>query len=493
MTRPRVTAFLLACACSPLACGPGEIPEAEFREVCGQAGPFDVLTGDGEHWLSPVLIGEGENTRFVAEYEVEEGGYFERSRIWSVDPCGESPLLVAQALELVHEAPHTASVVLACDSLEGDVYAVDPQGVEAPVRLFDTENCEEAWTDAGFVDFGPRNETMGPLLLWPVPDDPWSETAEPIGLVGEVVLAGGQRQAERSPIALADEVFALRADKALVRVGLVALEQTVIAEDVFAFDASPEFIVWQTTEVTGHGIDDHPSGPIHVLIRDTGERLHLTDAALRNSFHAARPNGNGIVLGKYSHGDARLYDQLPSDEFLEAGDGARFHQHLGGRRWLMSEIENAALWIEDFATGESLTLGAGYDDEGLGTFPALWEEDSKEIAVIQLPACCNHGSTRGTLGQVWRLEPDGTRTVLAERASSHPERIPDGRILTRVDFRDDDRGTLIVVEPETLEERRLDGNVLHTPRTFGRWRDDVFYWKSEGGRQTLRRVRLAPR
>jgi hypothetical protein len=102
----------------------------------------------------------------------------------------------------------------------------------------------------------------------------------------------------------------------------------------------------------------------------------------------------------------------------------------------------------------------------------------------------------GEEGELWLVtDGDGPR-LIAERATWHHWFMPDGRLLSGVDVNEKRIGELVVIDPDTLEEQRIDVAVFasHYSRPDPSSDDTtVIYGIAEGRRRGLWLVRLAPR
>lgn len=495
MARPlamALTAAVLGCAC-----GPDLIPDAELREVCGQEGRVQVLEAQDDRWLASVRTVEvGSETRLIVEtadarplFGGDPDPDLVDRELWSVGECGESPELIAQGLRSNSSGPQPADYVIACSQDLSELYAVDPAGVHAPVLLFpEVRGCSQDWTDHGKVQVHESAPGQGSLTLWRLPEDPWESEPTIVDLIespNALVLDTGIGDLRR-PVTLVDEVLALRTDGALVRIGLPQNQTTVIEDNVVAFDASVDFIVWQSGEITG-GTAEQPEGPIHVLDRTTGARVYLEDGDLQRSTRPADTWSGGVVLSK-PDGAQHLFHRLPATDFVAVEGPARFGSRVGETRWIISSgTFGEVTWFEDFETGERLPLSNGWFHQ------IDYDPEADHLDILEVPVCCADRDSFRHEGPVSRIDFDGERTLLAQRATLYPKRLPDGRLTTRVEVDGSDRGKLIGIEPATREERLIDSKVGRHPWLFSRWRNDVFYWARDGERTGLWRARLADR
>jgi hypothetical protein len=114
---------------------------------------------------------------------------------------------------------------------------------------------------------------------------------------------------------------------------------------------------------------------------------------------------------------------------------------------LLISGHNAPYALFDITTG----LVQPLSDAGL----AIVREDGIEVSES---GCC-FGPTLREEGPLWFVPWDGERNQLARRVTFRSE-VPDGRVLTIVDVGEDWLGSMIVVEPATLDEQVIDDHVL---------------------------------
>ncbi|MFY0537120.1 hypothetical protein [Nannocystis pusilla] len=179
-----------------MACGPEPIAQEELEEVCGEKGPFRILPLEPDRqlnygWTTQV----GDRLMFVTE-RIETSGenkFFpdaSEPEVWSTGLCGESPALIASGISRIFTVDRWPDLMLGCDEETAEIVSLDPLGEREPHVVFagDPEafGCALRWTDHGMLSIVPHDEDFGALMLSPYPDDPLTQTSEPIVLFDKV-------------------------------------------------------------------------------------------------------------------------------------------------------------------------------------------------------------------------------------------------------------------------------------------------------------------
>lgn len=106
------------------------------------------------------------------------------------------------------------------------------------------------------------------------------------------------------------------------------------------------------------------------------------------------------------------------------------------------------------------------------------------IELLEVPPCCIEGDWNDE-GPLWRVPIDGGEPeLLVERMSRRMWRLTDGRRLGPVEIDGQSLGALVLVDPETGAELRLDERVVAPSLSFARLEEDelVTYSVSDGER-----------
>ena len=481
MTRPQLVTlgslWLLA------GCGPSVLPQAEVDRVCGQESPVELLELDaGTRVQMQGLLSVSGVERLVMTTmpgdSLDEQA-LSQSVVWSVGPCGENPVQIGDGwwIRTIDAWP---DVVLACGN-PGDTYVLDPTGRRAPSLLFEAVACNPWWTALGVVT-NSMDDQVGPVVLLPLPDDPWTGPAEPIVLIERARLeheTTGWRSSRGDPQVVDDELFAVTEDHVLVRIDLEERTSVEVATDVHAFDASAEFIVWQarsdrTNEEGG------PVGPIYALDRTTEEVTELMFGMLDATPFPTNWAAAGVVVLRTDplEGEELMFF-VPSSDPIVVPEGRMLRQRVD-ERWIIQGWGGPyALW--DPQTGEQTPF---LDAKGF-----VWQQTTDTwlawLGTVDA-ADANHPDE----AELLRLEPDREPVTLAPRASRFPYVLDDDRVITRVDTEADGRSNLIVVEPDTHHESLIDDQVLDSSAYPEAWPHDVFYARAEDDRVRLLRTRL---
>lgn len=461
---------------------PPDPPPADFAELCGEAEPLRVLRF--EPWRKVKFVRYwatfGERRLATVHYDDTRVA---STALWSVGPCGEDPrMLISGALARFRFPLYQDPFV--CDYPTGRVWVVDPTGERTAKLVFQLPNyaCFAISSEAGLVNVRPYsdNPELGSVILQPWPDDVWADAVEPVILLDRVqtsypadwvVLHGGD-----------DEVFALTEDNELVRVEIGDGAVEVIATGVRRFELSREtdgyprrYLLWQRDELAnGYSLD--PAGEILLLDRATNELRSLGVAGLAWTYEGALSwSEHGLVaLRVLVDGERvlRLY-RLPSLDHVDVEETISPHLLLADDRHMTVSFNSTWAFV-DIMTGDLSMKGSELRH---------WEA-RREVTLLLEPE-----------GELMLLRGDTPPELIARRATIGHQFLPDGRLLSAVLLDRKDVGDLIVIDPETLEERLVDRGVLSsriTPVT--REGDEVVaYTILAGERAGLWLARLQPR
>jgi hypothetical protein len=459
-------AALIVGACSDDFIAPPE--PAEFAELCGESEPVRILALDPDRPLAAVLdrgmFGERRvlEVRYLGDEEDALSSAFPPTgdrELWSVGPCGEDPLLIAEgARNLVRYPDVWPDLLLECDPETGRISTLDPTGTHPANPVFETDGCFTWETDDGILTIAPHDEETGALMLQPWPDDPWTMTAEPI-----VILDSVRKQAtpphtgpaEYEVLGVTDDDYlAITTNDELVAVSRVDGETTTVATDVreFEYDSTGRYVVWQSVQVTN---DDPvwPEGPIHLSDRQTGEDTLLFEGALAHTPPwAFTLESLGLLHLRVEAESTDRFYRLPTLESFDVPGGIRVMRAADDTRVLIADEWNQGpYWLFDTITYELTKLYEGSGQAG------VWED---EMFVLEGVQCCNDANSTREAGRLVRVSFEGEIDVLARRATFGWDFLSDGRVLTAIDIGTDWVGSLIVVDPETLEERLIADRVL---------------------------------
>lgn len=443
--------------CSDDRVGPAP---GEFEQLCGQDGPIKLI--DIDPALRPSVVSGreiGERYVFYVATSASDETHDVHREMWSVGRCGEDPLELAEHIGAWPYAFEPwPELVFACDETSGVISAIDPTGAAPPNPVFESGDCWVYPTAAGVLTILAETETeTGPLVLQPWPSDPLSEAAAPIMVLDDVrarATPSGQTGAGVVTVFAStdDELFVVTGADELVVVELDELTTTVLAEHVRKFDVdrSGRWLLWQDTEITNDD-PDRPEGPLFVLDRETGAAKQLEDAALTDTFQpfAAAPLG----LLYYRIGPAH---EEGEDHWVRLDDFESFAAPADIGPLYMPDASTLIVgrggflrpWsVFDVATGELTELYSGSSVE------ARFRDDSLQIL-------------RSNGGELVSIDFDGA----SRRLGRHVERFyalsEDEYVITPYGTEPTDSfeiggiGSLVIIEPGTLDERYIDTNVL---------------------------------
>lgn len=449
---------------------------ATFAEHCGAAAPVRLLELQPDQArLSTRRHGE----RLYHEiYRLEPNGKpvypLSGRELWSTGLCGESPRHIGDDLSVNGlSTDRWPELLLACQD-DTSIVVLDPESAAPPHLLFPGAPCNGTWTDHGLFTYVPGEDNSITLLLYPYPDDPRRQTSEPIVLVD--AIASGQVVFARDNIA-----HILNNDAELLRIDLADLgttvEQTNVRDYVYSDDR--RYLLWQDAAITG-GPPGQPSGSLILRDNQTGISVGLGQSSVWLFANTAWLAGDRLAL--WQTGRTRIYD-LPGLTFIDLPAGGQIRWQLDdGRLLVVNEERGDWLSLLDPADGNLTPL---FSRRG-----QLIGPPGDAVTVLDTPCCTNDPAPRE--GKVWSVPIDGSpATLLADRASIRALRISLTRMLTSVDREDDSTSTLLQIDTDTRQERRIDDHVLGWSPDFG---DPALltYIIRDGDRSGIWQVRLPP-
>ena len=486
-----------------VTCGAEPIEVAELGEVCGAASPFRVL----ELPPNQQLVSQrhlGDRVLHVVGTRVTQPAldlFFPSTTsttLWSTGPCGESPIQLAANLSLLAPVEAWPGVALACDEATGDVLSIDPTGQQPPHVVFadvpHAHGCGIRWTPHGLLSIAADDDKQGALLLHPYPTDPFKDTSEPIVLLDPIRINGsGSGSSLIGDVlrALDDHVLALTPDNTLVRVELADRAIRELRTGVIAFDASPQtgrYILWQDEKLTPTEVQGNPEGQLYLRDQNFASDIPLLQESLAygGSMSFAEQGAIEISLGFVDLHPKRVVF-IPGLDHVDLSQSLFLNALLDDGRWIVSWWNGAYYDIVDLRTGESRRLA-----DGPVQMIAL---NAASADFLAAPPCCSDGDNRDE-GSVWRINLDASPARrLAPRATAFMRRLADQRIVTPINIDEQWLADLIIIDPDTQAEHKLDDHVYTTSTRIG-WGDDpdvISYSIADGERSGIYIARLPPR
>lgn len=449
MYRISSVAIVVVCA----SCGSDSISglgTAEFDELCGHDGPVRILPLDADPNFSSAQ-GElvGDRYVFSLRSSVETEKYASTVDVWSVGRCGEDPVLLVDDGDLwISVHPDYDDVVFFCDDSTGWITALDVYGVRPAKQVIETRDCFSRWTDFGVLTILADGQT-GPLVLHPWPADPLAEAAEQIVLVDDVKIAAEPQAFPREHEvfgATATEAFAITAADELVVIDLDSHAVTILAEGVREFDhgAVGRWLVWQGVEVTNNQDPKWPQGPTFVLDRESGDITEFAETALAFTVPSTmRLEPLGLLhyrAGYWGDDSADRWIRLPSLDTYAVGGGMQPVQVIDDTRALLNYYYMEPYVVLDVASAEVTTI---YD----GPSHAVASDDDGLLVLTE------------DRGELVRVSYSGESRTLARRVNERYLLADDDRVITPFAVNDHDVGQLVIVDPATLDEHRIDDDV----------------------------------
>lgn len=483
-----------------LACGSEPVEYAELEEVCGGPSPFRVLELEADQVMRADQTIRVQDRVLYVVSRIDRSDADARysstaeSTVWATGPCGEAPAQVATGVEAIFTLDVWPDVVLGCEKATGNVVVLDPTGAEAPHVVFHGTpqewRCGLNWTDYGLLTLDKHDDESAALMLHRYPTDPRSETSVPEVLIDPIrigpsrTLGGGL--INNLLFTFPDEVLALTPEDLLVRVDLDDGAVTTVQTGVAGFSASRagDYLLWQDAAITG-GDAEYPEGKILLRDRSVGTDVLLGETSLQFSALPLWRIESGFVelsLGRYGNDPKRVFF-LPNFDFVEMAGDQILNFQLPDGRWVILSLFGVYPEAIDLRTSERTRLFpreakvAGHDDEA--------------VYVLEVP-CCFESDQRDD-GPMWRVPVDGSAaTKLADRATYFMGRLDDGRLLGPVGVGAHWLGALVLVEPATRVELRVDDRVHFNSIDGSRVNDEgiVRYSVTHGERSGVYVARL---
>lgn len=474
---------LVTCAAEPAP--------AELVELCGVEGPVRVLELSPDERLVPFmgLHVRGDRLVVLSSAAPDEGGSVlgipgpTSGTARSVGLCGEEPVVLGHDLAAVRAHERWPDILLGCvGALSGDLVVVDPAGVTAPSLLVPS-GCKGSWTDHGLVDLEVIDDTTARVLFYPYPDDPRSGPIAPVVLLDPIQRELGSISAQ----VRGDEVFALDLNGAVVRVTLPTGDFALEQADALAYKLSGDgrYLVWQDALSTDDDGSDTPAGDI--VLRD---RVEGGDSVVGHVFLdwlTVKIRGDYLQLSLGPDEGVRLVElatratlDLPPDRDLVA--------ELDDGRLLLSKFANWGPWyVLDPVSGDEVYV-APEDASGALGERGLYVWRGRDFDDLRHPAALWRYSLEGGPGELLARRAAGFSTFLRGESGD------DERLVTFVDIGADWRGRLVLVDPDTLDERPIDEQVAATVLVGEELGPDtVGYAVVDGERSGVWLARLAPR
>jgi hypothetical protein len=474
------------------ACDEDEPQPAQLGELCGVEGPVRLLELAPDQTLltAPRRIGERivlDIGSLTQEPDPSQTWFpSENAQQWTVGACGESPTRLDEQYHGVFTLERWPDVPLACAADNGKIWSFAPTGPLDPHVVFDDVPCHLTWTDHGALAPYFSHDT---LRFYPFPEDPRRDTSVPIDLPGEVLVNG----VDPAIVPAGDSLLLLRPSHELVSIDLrdlgVTLEQTDVGE--FITSPSGRHVLSSSVPPTDHE-DGTPSPPALAVLHDrqTGIGLALGEAYVsRFDPSALRWADQGYVVFTPAKGRSRVY-RLPGLEFTDVPRGLT----------LVTDATRAALeplpdgrWITRANQDGSLY----YLEQDTGDVTPMFSRPSQVLArvdggtlVLDLAPCC-FVARADDEGAVWFLPDDGAEaTRIAERSTQFAWRPRPDMLISLLDIDARRRGDLVLIDPVTRAEQRVDQRVFARPLTTRSETDILRYGVQDGERSGVWQVRL---
>lgn len=458
------------------ACGPEDRADAEHERICGQPGPVQILALEDERRLRVVhqledwevddrrLLMVGYLGDVEDEYPFPWGDSYE---LWSVGPCGESPERIGPEFSFLRRDFHFEPP-LACREETGEIFALDPSGSHEPNVVAYAPDCDFQSTSWGFITVEAADDTIGSVVLQAFPEDPWTQTATRQVLLQDVRIATKTAphtvpSFHQVLAVMSDDIFAITAADELIRFSLLDGSTTIEATNAREFDVSPDlrWLVWQDLDVTNDD-PEWPEGAIALRDLEAGTTTPLLDSALAYTSLPFQFIDRGVMRlqlgGLYSAPERilALPPASPSPSYVELPQARELWAMTDDGGWIVTGpgTDGPIEWFNRDLTRSRLL----FDGDG-----ALLVQDGR-IEVLENVACCISQDYGRVSGRLWSLSPDREPELLARRAAQPYAHLPAGGIVTVLDVDEDWLGELVAVDPESLEELRVDDRVVSRAR-----------------------------
>lgn len=458
---------LLTAGCAALGCAPDEVVPAQLDEVCESPSPFRLLELDPARPLAISFQVQQVGDRrllwlgYLDESETDgDWPPYRDTELWSVGTCGETPVRLDAQATLYPTLEVWPELLLACrDGRE--IVALDPLGERASHVVFRTDACRATETPWGLVATQHHDDDFGALVLFPYPDDPWTQTSEPRVLLDRIRVRTNPQHVWPGEHAVLevfdDDAFVLTEANVLTRFSLLDGSITQEAENVDSFAISPDqrWLIWQDATRTADGSDEWPEGAIYLRDRVAGTTTHLVDTALAYTFDASLDVVNQGYVRLHLGGVATQPERFFSIAGPETFDVPPGHWLVGwgADTWLdLGVYGHGPFAVFDLAT-RALTPIFPHEGE-------LMEFADDRATIWQASAHALLNARFRAEGRLWSVAIDGDRELLAERVREGVLRTASGSVVTVLDLDAKWRGNLVVVDRDSLEEQRIDTRVV---------------------------------
>ncbi|MDC0718646.1 hypothetical protein [Nannocystis bainbridge] len=448
-----------------VGCGPDPVAQEELEEVCGQEGPFRILPLEPDRqvnfgWQTRI----GDRLVFSTERIApgDEDDYFPDTsdpEVWSTGLCGESPVMLARDIGMIFTVDRWPELLFGCDEETAEVLLLDPLGEREPHVVFagDPEafGCALRWTDHGMLSVVPHDEDFGALMLSPYPDDPLTQTSEPVVLLDDVRITstgrGGTGIVASSIRTFDDFVLALDDEGTLMRIDLADRSVAPLVPDVREVETSRDgrWLLWQDATVT-NGDPEAPEGDIFLRDLTTDVDALLARSWLRLSLFPLSQAGAGIVQLGFGFSETQRIFFLPNLDFVDVPGDVSPVAKIDDERWITGSLSDSTLTLTDLKAGTSRP----FEKQGR----IKWIEDDG-LVLFEAKGCCIEGRKRDE-GPLWRVPFEGAPEQLASRANEFLGRLSDERMLGPVGIGADWLGDLVVIDLATGQERLVDRHVF---------------------------------
>ncbi|HEY0133488.1 MAG TPA: hypothetical protein VGB85_05395 [Nannocystis sp.] len=229
---------------------------ADDPTVCSGSEPTRLLAPEAFPYVNQLPVRAGDYTFMRA---VNARGYQE---LLAGPGCGAEAVSIVEGILLApfryHDDPRDDDPTIACDTIGGHFFRVDPLGDSAPTLMLPELRCTAAaTTEHGLLVVGNHDRA-----LWLLPDFPRTDTAR-------IVSDQLDLRATGLPIPIVDDtLWYLAADRTLHRQDLVTGADTHVLDQVAAFDVDRTHVLWR--EQTGA-----PVAPMHLLDLASGTSSYL--------------------------------------------------------------------------------------------------------------------------------------------------------------------------------------------------------------------------
>ncbi len=466
-------------------CGDEVVVPAPLAEVCGEVGPFRLLALEAGQRPVPedsivrvgdrvvLLVGTGERPGYSPR-----GPLLASTTAHAVGVCGEDPREIGRDVDRVFTVPQWPGVVLGCEIETRALLRLDPTGVAKSQRL--AAACDATWTPAGLVhvEYGDPTRVLFQAYVTP----------SQLGFAAPVVLLDKLPETTANsyvrPRPLIDGALALLADGDLVHVDLAGnlrVEQPGVR--YFALSADDRFLLWQDL-ASGDPEAERPEGNIFVRDRSSGTGASVIHGHLppRNSNPLfPEPDAAQITLGETLAGQWLV--SLPSFALYRIPPGRQLSRRAADGRWLVRSALFGPFLLRDLESGAEVPVA---DQKGYLFGPFI-----DHLELLPSTSVLYYRDER----PLARYPFDGGEPEqLAARATRGYFLLADGRVVSPLSINGRWLGALVIIDPVTLEELRIDDHVA-AGVDLAAWQrvfaaDEVAYVVDDGARSGVWLARL---